>query len=63
MASASKNAMQQAGPICLSFPMSMDWSISIMHPEIFITEDKYFATLDKHGIPWLDWNGSEKRMW
>lgn len=33
-----------------------------MHPEIFITEDKYFATLDKHGVPGLNWNESGKEM-
>lgn len=58
LASASKNALQQAGPKLPNLPVNMDWEISAMHPGISITDDQHFIISGNPGIPWIGWNGN-----
>jgi len=60
LASASKNALQQAGPKLPNFPMKIDWEISVMHLGISITDDKHFVMSSNPGIPGIGWNGNGK---
>lgn len=60
LVSASKNALQQAGPMLPNCPVNMDWEICAMHPGIFITDDQHFIMSGNPGIPRIGWNGNGK---
>lgn len=58
LASPSKNALQQAGPMLPNRPVSMVWKISVIHPGIFITDDDQHLIISGNpGMPGLGWNG------
>lgn len=61
LVSASRNALQQAGPMLPNWPVNMDWEISTTHPGIFITDDQHFVISDNSGISDIGWNVNGKR--
>lgn len=60
LVSASKIALQQAGPMFPNFPMSIDCENSAIHPGIFIKDDKHFVISGNPGTPGLGRNGNGK---
>lgn len=59
LASASKNALQQAGPMLPNRPLKIAWEISVMHPGIF-TDDQHFVISGNPSMPGVGWNGKGK---
>lgn len=58
LASTSRTALQQAGPMLPNFPVNMDWEISAIHPGLFIVDDQHCVISGDPGIPGLSWNGN-----
>lgn len=60
LASASKNALQQARPMLPNFPMNIEWEISAIHPGISITDDQHLVISGNPDILGIGWNGNGK---
>lgn len=58
LASASRKALQQAGPMLPNLPVIIDCLISAKHPGISINVDQHLLMSGIPGIPGLGRNGN-----